>query len=77
MQHDYVNQFAAYATSVAVTTRTKTADRLKSDTGEGVISTAIVVMIVAFLAALMWVAFKAIWTKTETNINTGIDAVGK
>ena len=77
MQHDYFNQLAAFATSAVVTTSAKTRARLASDTGEGVISTAIVVMIVAFLAALMWVAFKTIWTKTETNINNGINSVGQ
>lgn len=44
------------------------------EAGEGVISTAIAVLIMAALGALMWVGFKAIWgnasTKTTSQINT-------
>lgn len=51
------------------------ADRLvRDEAGEGVISTAIAVLIMAALGALMWVGFKAIWgdasTKTTEQINT-------
>ncbi|MDQ2827169.1 MAG: DUF6133 family protein [Actinomycetota bacterium] len=50
-------------------------DRLvRDEAGEGVISTAIAVLIMAALGALMWVGFKAIWgnasSKTTTQINT-------
>jgi TRAP-type C4-dicarboxylate transport system permease small subunit len=44
------------------------------EAGEGVISTAIAVLIMAALGALMWVGFKAIWgnasSKTTSQINT-------
>ena len=47
---------------------------VKDEAGEGVISTAIAVLIMAALGALMWVGFKAIWgnasSKTTTQVNT-------
>jgi hypothetical protein len=44
--------------------------------GEGVISTAIAVLIVAFIGAAMWVAFNAIWTDAETNIKREVGNIG-
>ena len=44
--------------------------------GEGVISAAIAVLIVAFLGAAMWVAFDAIWTDAESNIKTQVGNIG-
>ena len=46
------------------------------DRGEGVISTAIAVLIVAFLGAAMWVAFNSIWDTARTNINTQVNSIG-
>jgi len=47
---------------------------VRDEAGEGVISTAIAVLIMAALGALMWVGFQAIWgnasTKTTSQINT-------
>jgi hypothetical protein len=51
-------------------------DHLHGDRGEGVISTAIAVLIVAFLGAAMWVAFNAIWQDSEDNIRTNIEQIG-
>lgn len=49
-------------------------ERLEDQAGEGVISTAIAVLIMAALGALMWVGFQAIWgdasSKTTSQINT-------
>jgi 4-amino-4-deoxy-L-arabinose transferase-like glycosyltransferase len=56
--------------------RTWTRDRRHDDRGEGVISTAIAVLIVAFLGAAMWVAFNAIWQDSEGNIRTNIEQIG-
>ena len=46
----------------------------KDEAGEGVISTAIAVLIMAALGAVMWVGFQAIWgnasSKTTNQINT-------
>ncbi len=46
------------------------------DRGEGVISSAIAVLIVAFLGAAMWTGFNTIWTDTETEISDQIDDIG-
>ena len=46
------------------------------DRGEGVISVAIAVLIVAFIGAAMWVAFDRIWTDAEGNIETEVGRIG-
>jgi TRAP-type C4-dicarboxylate transport system permease small subunit len=50
---------------------------LFEETGEGVISTAIVVLIIAFLAVGMWVAFKVIMGNATTSISTQISQIGQ
>ena len=50
--------------------------RLLGDRGEGVISTAIAVLIVAFLGAAMWVAFDRIWGQAEANIEGEVGRIG-
>ena len=47
------------------------------DRGEGVISAAIAVLIMAFLAALMWVGFQTMWKSTETRTNQQVDQIGR
>lgn len=51
------------------------ANRLRGDRGEGVISAAIAVLIMAFLGALMWVGFQRMWVKTEERTNHQIDQI--
>jgi hypothetical protein len=51
-------------------------EHARGDRGEGVISTAIAVLIVAFLGAAMWVAFNAIWRDSEANIRTNVEQIG-
>ena len=46
------------------------------EAGEGVISTAIAVLIMAFLGAAMWVGFNAIWGDAEENIGDQVDQIG-
>lgn len=46
------------------------------DRGEGVISTAIAVLIMAGIGALMWVGFKAIWEDTESNTKDKVAEIG-
>ena len=48
-------------------TRAALATRCRDDRGEGVISAAIAVLIMAFLGALMWVSFQRMWHTTEAN----------
>ena len=50
--------------------------RRQRDRGEGVISTAIAVLVVAFLGAAMWVAFNSIWDGAETNIREQVSSIG-
>ena len=51
--------------------------RLRTDEhGEGVISAAIVVLIMAFLGAAMWVAFNAIFSDAASNTSTQVDKIG-
>jgi hypothetical protein len=50
--------------------------RLHGDSGEGVISAAIAVLIMAFLGALMWVGFRRIWEGAERNTETKMQQIG-
>ena len=50
--------------------------RCKSDRGEGVISAAIAVLIMAFLGAAMWVGFQQMWKTTEATTNDKITQIG-
>jgi hypothetical protein len=53
------------------------ARRLGADErGEGVISAAIAVLIMAFLGALMWVGFQSIWEDSEDNIRDQTGRIG-
>lgn len=54
-----------------------TNSRLRGDYGEGVISAAIAVLIVAFLGALMWVGFQTMWKNTETRTNQQVEQIGR
>lgn len=49
---------------------------MSGDRGEGVISTAIAVLIVAFLGAAMWLGFNTIWDNTEENIENEVESIG-
>lgn len=50
--------------------------RMVGDRGEGVISTAIAVLITAFIGAAMWVAFNRIWDGAEANIEGEVNQIG-
>ena len=47
----------------------------RTERGEGVISAAIVVLIMALLGAAMWVAVNRMWTTTETKTETNISTI--
>lgn len=47
-----------------------------ADDGEGVISTAIAVLIMAFLGAAMWVAFNAMFQNASSTASSQMDIVG-
>ncbi len=48
----------------------------KNEAGEGVISTAIAVLIMAALGAVMWVGFQAIWGNASTQTTNQINQIG-
>lgn len=49
----------------------------RHERGEGVISAAIAVLIMAFLGAAMWVGFNTIWDDAEENIGEQVDEIGE
>jgi hypothetical protein len=51
--------------------------RGRGDRGEGVISAAIAVLIMAGIGALMWVGFKSIWQDTEDNTRDKVTEIGE
>lgn len=48
-----------------------------SERGEGVISTAIAVLVMSALGALMWVGFKQLWTNTSAQTANQISQIGQ
>jgi hypothetical protein len=53
-------------------------DRLvRDERGEGVISAAIAVLIMAFLGVLMWVGFKATLGDAQGNVDDQVGQIGK
>lgn len=50
--------------------------RSDQEHGEGVISAAIAVLIMAFLGAAMWVGFNAIWSDAESDISDQVERIG-
>ena len=58
-----------WARTVAVALR-------RDERGEGVISTAIAVLIMAALGALMWVGFQQIWGHASSQTDTQITKIG-
>ncbi|MFP5578956.1 MAG: hypothetical protein ACLGIZ_12085 [Acidimicrobiia bacterium] len=56
------------------TTTHRTARR--GDRGEGVISTAIAVLIMALLGAAMWLTFDSIWSDTAENTENQVEIIG-
>lgn len=51
-------------------------DRLNEEVGEGVISTAIAVLIMALLGAAMWVAFRGVFDGASNKAGTAVDSIG-
>lgn len=48
----------------------------RNEKGEGVISAAIAVLIMAFLGAAMWVAFSGTMNKTQTKVDSNVTTIG-
>lgn len=51
-------------------------NRLADEAGEGVISTAIAVLIMALIGLSMWVAFKAVFDDASTKISDNVEQIG-
>ncbi|MDQ3574403.1 MAG: hypothetical protein M3404_05685 [Actinomycetota bacterium] len=49
----------------------------RDEAGEGVISAAIAVLIMAFLGVLMWQLFKGTLSDTNDNVNDQINQIGR
>ncbi len=49
---------------------------IRDESGEGVISAAIAVLIMAALGALMWVGFKQIWGNASSQTDSQISKIG-
>lgn len=52
-------------------------DRLRGERGEGVISAAITVLIMALLGAAMWVTFDQVWNDTRDGIVEQTGQIGQ
>lgn len=50
--------------------------RRRGDRGEGVISTAIAVLIMAFLGAAMWLTFNTVWKDTAQTTENQVEIIG-
>lgn len=51
--------------------------RLRGDRGEGVISAAIAVLVMAFLGVGMWVGLQSIWNTAEDNTADQVEQIGR
>lgn len=50
---------------------------LAGDRGEGVISAAIAVLVMAFLGVAMWVGLQQIWNTAESNTSDQVEEIGR
>jgi hypothetical protein len=77
---DFSIRACAAGRATLVTARHRLRRRLAAtrsdDRGEGVISAALVVLIMAAIGALMWVAFREIWEGVEADTRQQVDSVG-
>lgn len=71
-----MNDLALFAYVWQRTARAAAYDRIIQDeSGEGVISAAIAVLVMAFLGVLMWALFKDTLTKSNTKVGEQIDNI--
>ena len=74
MQEQLLRAYVWTRCLMTTTTATLT-DR--DERGEGVVSSAIAVLIFAALGALMWVGFRSIWGNASSQTSTQIDSIGR
>lgn len=53
------------------------ARRARDDRGEGVISAAIAVLVMAFLGVAMWLGLQQIWNTAEDNTSDQVEQIGQ
>ena len=71
-----MNELMLHAYVWQRTARVALHDRVvKDEAGEGVISAAVAVLVMAFLGVLMWTLFKDTLTKANSNVNDQIDKI--
>jgi Flp pilus assembly pilin Flp len=58
-------------------TRALAARLVRDERGEGVISAAIAILIMAAVGALMWVGIKQLWGNASSQTNTQISKIGQ
>ncbi len=63
--------------SPTYTGRKKPSRRLRDDRGEGVISTAIAVLIIAFLGVAMWAGFNTIFNDAAETTSEQVQMIGR
>lgn len=51
--------------------------RRYDERGEGVISAAIAVLVMAFIGVAMWLAFSATFQQASTHVNQQVDCIGQ
>lgn len=51
--------------------------RARDERGEGVISAAIAVLVMAFLGVGMWIAFNAMFQHVAKNVNNQVNCIGQ
>lgn len=56
---------------------TATSPLHRDERGEGVVSSAIAVLIFAALGALMWIGFQNLWGNASSQTSTQIDSIGR
>lgn len=56
--------------------RRQVGERLTSEIGEGVISTAIAVLIMALIGLAMWQLFDRVFTDAGSNIESNVNQIG-
>ncbi len=71
-----IQSLAAAVVVASLCLRQRARDRLTEEAGEGVISTAIAVLIIALLGAAMWAAFNTLWTGAEGRIQDSVNQIG-
>jgi hypothetical protein len=57
--------------------RSSTPDRRRDERGEGVISAAIAVLVMAFLGVAMWIAFDTTFQHAAKHVNNQVNCIGR